>query len=115
VRWGLLSVTLLVMFACAPRERAAPPVDREAALRATLPRIRAALAAYQKDHGRGPATLQELVPKYLPRVPVDPVTGKADWRLVQDERVTNDDFAHDAKPAEQPQIIDVRSSARPDL
>jgi hypothetical protein len=103
------------VFACGPREQPAAPVNHEPALRVTLPRIRTALAAYTKDHGRGPATLQELVPKYLPQVPVDPFTGEANWRLVQDERVTNDDFARDAGPVEKPQIIDVRSTARPDL
>ncbi len=30
-----------------------------------------ALAAYRADHGRYPARLDELAPKYLPRIPAD--------------------------------------------
>lgn len=35
-----------------------------------------ALRLYRHGHGRYPETLQELVPKYLPRVPIDPFDGK---------------------------------------
>jgi hypothetical protein len=34
-----------------------------------------ALAAYRADHGRYPANLEELAPKYLPRVPEDLFSG----------------------------------------
>lgn len=32
-----------------------------------------AIRVFELDHGRKPATLQELVPEYLPRVPADPM------------------------------------------
>jgi hypothetical protein len=35
-----------------------------------------ALAAYQRDHGRYPAKLDEVAPKYLPKVEPDLFTGK---------------------------------------
>ena len=35
-----------------------------------------ALRLYRKERGRYPETLQELVPKYLPSVPIDPFDGK---------------------------------------
>jgi hypothetical protein len=35
-----------------------------------------ALAAYRKDHGRYPAKLEALAPKYLPQVPQDLFSGK---------------------------------------
>ena len=34
-----------------------------------------AIRLYEWDHGRRPATLDELVPKYLPAVPADPFTA----------------------------------------
>lgn len=34
-----------------------------------------AIRLYQVDHGRRPATLDELVPEYLPAVPIDPFTA----------------------------------------
>lgn len=34
-----------------------------------------ALAQFHKDHSRWPASLDELVPKYLPSIPVDPYTA----------------------------------------
>jgi hypothetical protein len=36
-----------------------------------------ALHAYEAEEGRLPETLEALVPKYLPAVPEDPLTGKA--------------------------------------
>jgi hypothetical protein len=41
----------------------------------TLLRVATAVAWYQAEKGVFPATLEELVPKYLPRVPVCPLTG----------------------------------------
>ena len=35
-----------------------------------------ALRCYQSEHGSGPAGLDQLVPAELPRVPIDPFTGK---------------------------------------
>jgi hypothetical protein len=43
-------------------------------LRAT--RIAAGAVLYQMEHGRMPATLDELVPAYLPAVPLDPFDGQ---------------------------------------
>jgi len=45
--------------------------------------IRDAIDKYFGDQGKYPETLQDLVDRrYLRAVPVDPVTGKADWGLV---------------------------------
>jgi hypothetical protein len=34
-----------------------------------------AIRAYSLQHGRNPASLAELVPRYLPKVPKDPFSG----------------------------------------
>lgn len=41
-----------------------------------LMRTSVALAAYEREHGAFPATLEELVPKFLPRIENDPTSGK---------------------------------------
>jgi hypothetical protein len=40
-------------------------------------RVAFALGAYQREHGRYPAKLEDLAPKYLPSVPGDLFSGKA--------------------------------------
>lgn len=55
--------------------RAGGPIssaDRAIVLRSTLPVIEA-IRRYQTDNTHPPATLAELVPKYLPRVPQPPM------------------------------------------
>jgi hypothetical protein len=41
-----------------------------------LGQVAVALRLYRHEHGRYPETLEELVPKYLPSLPVDPFDGK---------------------------------------
>jgi type II secretory pathway pseudopilin PulG len=98
----------LVCFACKQPE---VKRDHSVALKQTLATMRGAIAAYRKDNGRYPRTLQELVPKYLPRIPVDPATGTATtWRLITEESVQpSSDFTTGTSAAAEPVIIDVRS------
>jgi hypothetical protein len=51
-----------------------PPEDPEklAAAMRDLVALEAAAAAYTRDHRAFPVTLEALVPRYLPRLPVDP-------------------------------------------
>lgn len=49
--------------------------DREAA-RFQIARALLAAQAYYRDHGQFPADRKELVPDYLPEIPVDPYDGK---------------------------------------
>jgi hypothetical protein len=42
----------------------------------TLMRVSVAIAWYESEHGRVPEKLQDLMPRYLPRVPGCPLTGK---------------------------------------
>ncbi|MBT7301954.1 MAG: hypothetical protein HN849_20680 [Victivallales bacterium] len=48
--------------------------ERDAMLRGTA--LYLAILAYEKDTGAPPKALADLVPKYLPRVPLDPFDGK---------------------------------------
>jgi general secretion pathway protein G len=85
---------------------------RAEALARTVTELRAAIAKHHADTGRYPATLQELVPQYLPKVPADPITGSANWRFTTEETVTpSEDFTAAAAPRPQPVITDVHSAA----
>jgi hypothetical protein len=58
-----------------------------------LQRLRAtqlvtALAFYQSDNGKPPANLDDLVPNYLPKLPIDPATGKSfGYRISKGEEI----------------------------
>ena len=108
-RRALTLVALLALAACAD-ERA----DRDAQLKATLAGMREAIRRHRAETGRYPESLRALVPKYLPAVPVDPITGSADtWRVTTEESVQpSADFTPapaTAPPA--PVITDVQSGA----
>ncbi len=88
--------------------------EREAALHTELAQLRKAIQTFTKDKGRRPYTLEELVPGYLRRIPIDPVTHRANWRVeTEEEVVPSNDFG--ATPAAKPQtfVIDVHSAAGP--
>jgi len=88
--------------------------DRVAALRTELSKMRKAIARYKQDHGRNPHSLEELVPQYLHRVPVDPVTHQSNWKLdTEEEVVPTNDFGSTTVAAPQSVIIDVHSAAGP--
>lgn len=55
---------------------------REAALRDDLYEMRKAIDSFYADKQRYPANLEELVPAYMRKVPVDPITKAKDWEEV---------------------------------
>jgi hypothetical protein len=86
--------------------------QRAAALHDNLSAMRKAIDGFRAAEGRYPRTLQELVPKYLRRIPPDPVTGANDWKLTTEETVQpNNDFSSAAPAKSETYIIDVHSSA----
>ena len=107
----------LILLLCACREVDSRPTEatKAAALRDNLFQMRKAIDNFYKDHQRYPATLEELVPNYLRRIPVDPMTGSATtWRVVAEEAVEpNSDFttATTGTAQARPGIVDVRSGA----
>ena len=87
-RWALLILLALSLGAWAwlsARSRCDPQRRRrEVVLAERLFVLRRALdAAYAAEH-RFPQRIDDLVPKYLRRVPMDPLTGLPDWRFRRD-------------------------------
>ena len=70
-----------------------PKRAKEAVLKTNLHMIREALEKHYADQGRYPASLDELVPKYLRIVPIDPFTkSSTTWVLVYEEELDDADF-----------------------
>lgn len=88
--------------------------QRADSLAQNLQTMRKAIHDFRAGEGRYPRTLQELVPKYLRAIPVDPVTGTAStWRVTTEETVQpSADFVTTAAavPTEK-YIVDVHSGA----
>jgi hypothetical protein len=106
---GLAFVLLFALFAC---NRETPP-DHAPAMQQTLGTLRTAIAKFCDDNGHGPHSLDELVPRYLTKVPVDPVTNSAKtWRLTTEETVQpSADFSSSTAAPLPPQIIEIHSGA----
>lgn len=79
--------------------------SKEAVLREDLFRFRDLIDQYYADKGRYPASLEALVEDgYLRRLPVDPITGAADWQVVYAEPDPDN-------PGEAPGVSDVKSAS----
>jgi general secretion pathway protein G len=88
-----------------PNYRYAIIQSKEAVLRENLFQFRDLIDQYQADKGRYPASLQVLVEEgYLRQMPVDPMTGQADWQEVMSE-------PDPANPAEAPGVFDIHSAS----
>lgn len=85
---------------------------REAALKKDLHDMREAIDNFYADKQRNPADLNELVPKYLKRIPVDPITNTADWEVIMEtpdpDAPENTDASGNPIP---PGVDDVKSKA----
>ena len=105
----LAAVLLVAIVACSSEEKP----DHSVAMQQTLETLRTAIARFRDDNGRGPHSLQELVPRYITSVPADPVTKTSTtWRLSTEETVQpSADFSSQTATAPQAQIIEIHSGA----
>ncbi len=104
----LMTVVFIVSVLAAvalPQYKNAVITSKEAVLRADLFQFRDLIDQYQADKGKYPASLEALVEEgYLRRIPIDPITGQADWQTVTAE-IDPDN------PGEAPGIYDVKSAS----
>ena len=91
-----------------PQYQSAVKKARESVLKETLFQLRKLIDQYYSDKGKYPASVQALVDEnYLRKVPVDPITGKADtWVEVQEQPA-----ADEIEPGQVFGIVDVHSGA----
>jgi len=91
-----------------PQYQSSVKKARESVLKTTLFDLRKLIDQYYTDKGKYPASLQALVDEnYLRKIPVDPITGKADtWVEVQEQPL-----ADEIEPGQVFGIVDVHSGA----
>jgi general secretion pathway protein G len=78
---------------------------RETVLANNLHVLRQTIDQYAHDNKKAPKTLRDLVSQgYLRAVPIDPITGNDQWRIVMEDAQAS------VNPAE-PGIVDVRSTS----
>jgi general secretion pathway protein G len=93
----VMAIIAVMMTLVAPNYLRQYQRSRENVLRWDLRIMRKSLDDYFSDHGRSVTSLADLVSQgYLQAVPVDPLTGRADWQLSVDE---------------ERQVLDVHSGA----
>ncbi|HEY3120044.1 MAG TPA: prepilin-type N-terminal cleavage/methylation domain-containing protein [Vicinamibacteria bacterium] len=88
-----------------PNYRQAILQSKEAVLKEDLYRFRDLVDQYYADKGKYPASLEALVEDgYLRHMPLDPMTGAADWEPVFADPDPD-------KPGESPGVWDVHSAS----
>ncbi|HEX2163940.1 MAG TPA: prepilin-type N-terminal cleavage/methylation domain-containing protein [Thermoanaerobaculia bacterium] len=90
-----------------------PVRAKEAVLKTNLRTLRDVLDQHKGDKGHYPSSLEALVDDgYLREVPVDPMTGAADWELVYEEQSFEEPSAEtDQAEDGAPGVYDVHSSS----
>lgn len=90
-----------------------PVRAKEAVLKTNLRTMRDVLDQHKGDKGHYPSSLEALVDDgYLREVPVDPMTGAADWEVVYEEQSFEEPGAESDQPEDgAPGIYDVHSSS----
>ena len=64
--------------------------SKETVLRQNLFTLRVQIDEYTYDKAKAPQSLQDLVSEgYLRQIPVDPITGQADWITVMEDAVSS--------------------------
>jgi len=108
-RRALSLLTLLVLIGACKRDDA----GRDVVLKEAVTSMRGAIARFHLENGRYPQSLEELVPKYLSKIPDDPFThSSTTWRVTTEETVQPSSDFQTATPATVPSVvIDVHSTA----
>lgn len=101
----VISIMMILMAVAVPLYSHHVTQAREAVLKQNLHQLNSLIEQYRLDKGQSPQTLDDLVPTYLPKLPVDPMTEKADWTPEQE------DPANSVDP-NQPGILRVHSTSQ---
>src|SRR5246127_1580045 len=76
----VISIMMILMAVAVPLYQQHVIQAREAVLKQNLFQLDSLIEQYRLDKGQSPQSLDDLVTAgYLPKLPVDPMTGKADW------------------------------------
>lgn len=101
----VISIMMILMAIAIPLYREHVVQAREAVLKQNLFQLDSLIEQYKLDKGQAPQSLDDLVTAgYLPKLPVDPMTGKPDW-------TTDQENPEDATDPNQPGITRAHSAS----
>lgn len=86
----VITIILILLSLGAAKYQQSLVQSREAVLKQSLFVMREAINNYTRDNKFAPQSLDELVQAgYLRKVPIDPMTGHADWRVEYEREPLN--------------------------
>jgi len=101
----VMAIISIILGIAVPMYQKAIIRSKESVLRNNLFTMRTVIDEYTYDKQKAPQTLQDLVTDgYLRAVPVDPMTGNDQWRIIMED-ISN------AASQSDPGIWDVRSNS----
>jgi len=101
----VMAITSILLAMAVPIYQKSVVRAKESVLRQNLFTLRTVIDEYTYDKAKAPQSLQDLVSEgYLRQVPVDPMTGQADWTTVMEDAVASVNQT-------EPGIFDVRSKS----
>ena len=101
----VISIIAILMSIAAPRYQQSILRAKETVLKQNLYNLRNAIDQYTMDKQRAPQSLDDLVAAgYFRQIPVDPMTGAADWQTTTDETLMSID-------QQESGITDVKSAS----
>ena len=101
----VISIILILMSVALPIYNQSVLRSREAVLRQDLFELRSLISQYTLDKQKAPQSLDDLVQGgYIKVIPKDPMTGEANWEVVQEDILLTVD-------QQDPGISDVKSAS----
>jgi general secretion pathway protein G len=101
----VVSLVLILLSVAVPLYNQAILRAKESVLRQDLFNLRSVISQYTLDKQKAPQALDDLVQaNYIKVIPKDPITGKADWVVEQEEVLL-------AVDQQEPGISDVHSAS----
>jgi len=99
----VMAIVSILMAIAIPQYQKSIKLTKESLLYSHLQTLRTVIDEYTFDKKKAPQTLQDLVAEgYLRAVPIDPITGNDNWRLVIEDSLS-------AVDQTEPGIFDVHS------
>src|ERR1700686_4783159 len=81
----VISMMMILIAIAIPAYRDSILRAREGVLKQNLFTLRSLISQYTLDKQKAPESLEDLVSNgYIKQIPTDPMTGKADWNVVQE-------------------------------
>jgi len=99
----VMAIVVILISIAVPLYQKALLRAKESVLRNNLFTLRTVLDEYTYDKQKAPQSLSDLVSEgYLREVPIDPITGRNDWKIIMENVMTS-------VSASEPGIFDVKS------